>query len=76
VGAVVEDVDDGFTDPGEAFDGLLHGSGAGSAAHSDDGENSGGLRELLDGGDTLALGIFGHGGVVRSRREASPATQR
>ena len=43
VGAVVEDVDDGFADAGEAFDGLLDGSGAGGATHSDDGEKDGGF---------------------------------
>lgn len=67
VGAVVEDVDDGLADPGEAFDGLLDGSGAGSTSHSDDGEKSGGVRELFDGGGGLPLRIFRHGGVMRSR---------
>lgn len=43
VSAVVEDIDDRFADPGEAFDGLLNGSGAGGTSHSDDGEKSGGL---------------------------------
>lgn len=43
VGAVVEDVNDGFANAGEAFYGFLDGSGAGGAAHSEDGEKSGGL---------------------------------
>lgn len=65
---VVEDVDDGFEDSREAFDGFFDGSSAGGAGHAEDGEKGGEFRALDGGGGSgIALGVAGHGGVVRLR---------
>lgn len=71
-GTVVEDIDDGFANTVEAFDGFLDGSGTRGACHSEDGENGGNLRTLHAGTGT-ALGVPRHRRVVRSRREVTPS---
>lgn len=43
---VVEDINGGLFDSGEALDGLLDGGSAGGASHSGDGEKGLGLRSL------------------------------
>lgn len=70
MGTIVEHVNDGLANSGEPLDGLLNGSGAGGAGHADDGEHRLGLGDLGHGGllRRHALGIRGHGWIVRPRR--------
>ena len=73
LGTVVEDVDEGLTDTREALDGLLDGTGAGGASHSDDGEEGSALRLRRRLLQAHSFGISGHRRIVRSRRQLTPS---